>query len=159
MKRIISIVLIISVLLVTALSYVTVSAENINFTMVDGYLNPTCREILSIEGAFTYDTTKYTRNADHIIDTNTTTAEGFDGQFFFHEGAGDKFVFTVDFGSFSVDKFAYKHYGGSSVPTVFNVYADEQFLGTGISTGGNGWLDNWDGYCNKKFLSIYMGRN
>lgn len=128
------------------LSVISISAENAaDFTMENGYLNVKARDILAIEGAFTYDESKYVRNANKVIDTNKTDNE-YDGQFFFHEGAGDTFVFTVDFGSFKADKFSFMHYGGAVEPTVFKLYANNKELGEGISTGGNGWLDNWGGY-------------
>lgn len=128
------------------LSVISISAENTaDFIMENGYLNVKARDILAIEGAFTYDESKYIRNSNVVIDTNKTDNE-YDGQFFFHEGAGDTFVFTVDFGSFKADKFSFMHYGGAVEPTVFKLYANNKELGEGRSTGGNGWLDNWGGY-------------
>lgn len=128
------------------LSVTSIAAENTaDFTMQNGYLNVKARDILAIEGAFTYDESKYVRNEEHVIDTNTTDNE-YDGQFFFHEGAGDTFTFTVDFGSFNADKFSFMHYGGAVEPTIFKLYANNKVLGEGKSTGGNGWLDNWGGY-------------
>lgn len=120
------------------------AAPEANFTMENGYVNIRARDILAIEGAFSYDESKYQRG-ETVIDSNTTEGH-FDGQFFFHEGAGDTFTFTVDFGAFKADRFSYMHYGGAVVPTEFKVYAGDTEIGSGISDGGNGWLDNWDGY-------------
>ncbi|MBO4325748.1 MAG: hypothetical protein J5950_00570 [Clostridia bacterium] len=121
------------------------SEKQADFVMKNGYVNPRASEILAIEGSFEYDTTKYTRGAV-VIDTNKTESEEYNGQFFFHTGAGDKFTFTVDFGDFKADKFSYLHYGGAADPTEFDVYANGVKLGSGESTGGTSWVDIWDGY-------------
>jgi hypothetical protein len=134
-----------AVSLVTIGSFGEQAAEQADFVMKNGYVNPRASEILAIEGSFEYDTSKYTRGAV-VIDTNRTESEEYNGQFFFHTGAGDKFTFTVDFGTFKADKFSYMHYGGVAEPTEFDVFANGVKLGSGASTGGTGWLDLWEGY-------------
>ena len=148
-KAVISVLTAVSILVsLFCLSFGGSAAENgnaANFVMKNGYVNPRASEILAIEGAFEYDTSKYTRGGT-IIDSNKTESEEYNGQFFFHEGAGDKFTFTVDFGDFKADKFSYMHYGGAAEPTEFDVYANGVKLGSGASTGGTSWVDLWDGY-------------
>lgn len=121
------------------------AAETADFVMTDSKLNIKAAEILTLENAFTYDAQAYTRG-QIVIDSNKSADSSVDGQIFLHSGKGDAFTFTVDFGSYQVNKLQYAGYGLSS-ETKFDIYADSVKLGTGVVNGGNGWLDgdslNW----------------
>ena len=148
MKRKIIVICAAVSLLVSLLCFGSIGAETekaADFVMENGYVNPRASEILAIEGSFEYDEEQYTRGAI-VIDYNRTESEEYNGQFFAHLGAGDKFTFTVDFGDFKADKFSYLGYGGAEDPTEFDIYANGVLLGSGESVGGTSWVDLWDGY-------------
>ncbi len=117
---------------------INLSAANADFVMENTTLNIKAVDILE-KGTVTRDANKFVANKSLDIAANTADKAEDDGQYFIHAGAGDKFVFNVDFGKNKVKSISYKTYGMSNIPTVFTVSANNKLLATCSAEGGVSW--------------------
>ncbi len=127
-----------AMLLFSGLGYGSVYGKEADFVMTESVLPISAKEIYDLDGAIQRDGSKFIPGPD-LSYNQTETQPEFDGQFFIHAGAGDRFTFDVDFSNLRVAGFSYRTYGQSAVPTEFQILADGVLLAECTATGGVAW--------------------
>ncbi len=119
------------------------AANAADFTMTDSTLRIKGSQLLAIDGCFAYDAAQYERNPAALIGTNDdpAIAEDIRGAILLHGGKGDSYTFTVDFGTYAVDRMTFNSYGLASKSNVIEVLIDGVSQGEAEGPGGNGWAD------------------
>ena len=116
--------------------------NTVDFTMDSPRFNVSGAALLAIDGCFTYDPEQYQRGAI-LIATNdmAEVPEEGRGQILLHGGRGDAYTFTIDFGTYHVDRLGFSSFGLAPEDTVVGLEIDGKLIGSSIALAGNGWAD------------------